>query len=100
MKFASLLIDMNFIGQAEEQSTQRKKINRYAIFFTINARRACFLLFSGVPVPFCGVNENNKINNLSVLCDSNERSEWAVNINFTYLRSKARTFSFAECLID
>jgi hypothetical protein len=78
MKFASLLIDMNFIGQAEEQSTQRKKINRYAIFFTINARRACFLLFSGVPVPFCGVNENNKINNLSVLCDSNERSEWAV----------------------
>jgi len=25
---------------------QKKKINRYAIFYTLNARRACFLLFS------------------------------------------------------
>jgi hypothetical protein len=46
MKFASLLIDMNFIGQAEARRTlrkdtfllplrgrQKKKINRYAIFF-------------------------------------------------------------------
>jgi len=43
------------------------------IFFTITARRACFLLFSVLST------ENNKINNLSDLCDSNERSEWAVS---------------------
>jgi hypothetical protein len=52
---------------------QKKKINRYAIFFTTNAHRAWFLLFSVLST------ENNKINNLSGLCDSNERSEWAVS---------------------
>jgi len=32
MKFASLLIDMNFIGQAKTLRTQRKTFNRYAMF--------------------------------------------------------------------
>ena len=43
------------------------------IFWALNARRACFLLFSVLST------ESNKINNLCVLCVSNERSEWAVS---------------------
>jgi hypothetical protein len=69
MKFASLLIDMNFIGQAEPQSAQRKdtfllplregkrkRLIATRYFWILNALRACFLLFSGVPVPLSGVN--------------------------------------------
>jgi hypothetical protein len=47
---------------------------------SISARRACFLLFSGVPVLLkAGSKENNKIDKLCVLCGSNEQSEWAVS---------------------
>jgi hypothetical protein len=46
---------------------KKKKINRYAIFFTTNAHRACYLLFSGVPVPLSGVNGKQQKNNLSGL---------------------------------
>ena len=42
-------------------------------FWALNARRACFLLFSVLST------ENNKINNPCALCGSNERSEWAVS---------------------
>jgi hypothetical protein len=57
MKFASLLIDMNFIGQAEAQRTQskdtfllplrgrqKKKINRYAIFFYYKCPQGLLLI--------------------------------------------------------
>jgi len=72
MKFASLLIDMNFIGQADPQNAQRKKSIATRYFWVLNARRACFLLFSVLST------ENHKIYQLWVFCDSNERSEWAV----------------------
>ena len=56
-----------------DAESAKKKINLYAIFFTTNAHRACFLLFSAFST------ENNTINQLSDLCDANEQSEWAVN---------------------
>ena len=42
-------------------------------FWVLTARRACLLLFSVLST------ENNKTNNLCVLCVSNARSEWVVN---------------------
>ena len=54
MKFASLLIDMNFIGQAEPQrkdtfllpvrGRQKKKINRYAILLFPKCQQGKFLI--------------------------------------------------------
>ena len=52
---------------------KRKKSIATRCFSALNARRACCLLFSVLST------ENNKINKLCVLCDSNERSEWAVS---------------------
>ena len=76
---------------------QRNKQSLRDTFYAIITRRACFLLSFGVPalwnacpmkynayfiwakpIPL-GSTKNNKINNLWVLCDSNERSEWAVS---------------------
>ena len=56
----------------DRDAGKRKKSIATRYFGLLNARRACFLLFSVLST------ENNKINNLWVLCVSNERSEWAV----------------------
>jgi len=57
---------------AVERTAKEKHSIATRYFWVLNARRAWFLLYSVLST------ENNKIYHLWVLCDSNERSEWAV----------------------
>jgi hypothetical protein len=65
--------ELNIISFAVERTAKEKNQSLRDIFLTINARRAWFSLFSVLST------ENNKINNLSALCDS------AVIINYQIL---------------
>jgi hypothetical protein len=66
-----------YLSIAVERTAIEKKSIATRYFWVLNDRRACFLLFSVLST------ENNKINNLWVLCGSNERSKWAVKLNWT-----------------